>query len=434
MSEKGTHTGHGSARHRSERRFTAIDLFAGCGGLTSGLRAAGFEVLAAIENDPDAAATYEANHAHVKLYETDIRVVSPKRLLRALKLPPGETLDLVASCPPCQGFTRLTESGGRPDRRNGLVRQFLRFVRALRPKVCMLENVPGLLTTAKGKRYFNELRRGLEDAGYRASYGIVELADYGVPQFRKRLVLLAARGEAIPVPGPTHHDPARPGKSGQRPWNTVREAIGDFPKPPLRSAVRSGDAILRYEWHYSRDIARIVRRRLSHALSNGRGRTSLPPSLRLACHARRPDGYYDVYGVIDWDKPSPTITSGCTNASKGRFGHPRDPRPLTATEAAVLQTFPLSYKFKGSGLESVAAQIGNALPRRFAKVVGRAIIRRLRAYRDAATTVPPREVVVPSARGVEVVRTPSRRSRRDPCAHRRPTASRRTSRLVLARG
>lgn len=377
MTNTGTSAHQTNGRRRDQRRFTAIDLFAGCGGLTSGLRAAGFDVLAAIEKDPNAAETYRANHKSVKLYEKDIRQVSPKRVLRELGLPEGETVDLIAGCPPCQGFTRLTESSGRRDHRNGLVRQFLRFVRAIKPKICMLENVPGLVKTPKGKSYFRELRLGLEKAGYCLSYDVVELADYGVPQFRKRLVLLAARCEAIPIPDPTHRNPAHPGKSGQRPWKTVRDAIGDLPKPPLRSAVLSGEASPRYQWHYARDVADVVRRRLKHALGNDRRRSSLPPSLRLACHERRPDGYYDVYGVMDWDAPSPTITSGCTNASKGRFGHPAEARPVTATEAAILQTFPRSYKFKGSGLESVAAQIGNALPRRFAKVVGKAIVKRL---------------------------------------------------------
>jgi DNA (cytosine-5)-methyltransferase 1 len=361
---------------RSSGSLTAIDLFAGCGGLTSGLRAAGFEVLAAIEKDPDAARTYEANHSTVSLYESDIRLISPRAVLRALNLPPGKTLDLIAGCPPCQGFTRLTESSGRRDRRNGLVRQFLRFVREIKPKVCMLENVPGLVRTRKGKRYFNELVRGLEKIGYKITYQVVELADYGVPQFRKRLVLLAARRKAIPIPPPTHRDPARAGKSGRGAWRTVRNTIAGLPPPPLRSAVRAGEAVAPYKWHYSRDVAPIVRRRLAHALGNGGQRTSLPESLRLECHDQS-DGYFDVYGVMDWDRPSPTITSGCTNASKGRFGHPGEPRPLTGTEAALLQTFPLSYKLEGEGLESVAAQIGNALPRRFAKVVGRAIAKRL---------------------------------------------------------
>ena len=364
---------HGEAR----QRFTAIDLFAGCGSLTYGLRLAGFDVAAAIETDCDAAATYRANHPEVTLYETDIRLVLPERLLRAVNLPRGETVDLIAGCPPCQGFTRLTQAKGGRDRRNGLVRQFVRFIRSIRPKACVFENVPGLLTTPKGKRYFGELCRGLREAGYRITYEIVELADYGVPQFRKRLVLFGARGQEIPIPSPTHHDPKLSGKPHQRPWRTVRDAIGALPTPPLRSVVRSGSATPRHEWHYARDIDADVRRRLEHALKNGRSRISLPQSLRLPCHERRPDGYYDVYGVIDWERPSPTITSGCTNASKGRFGHPSEPRPITATEAALLQTLPLSYKFKGSGLESVAVQIGNALPQRFARVIGETIARHL---------------------------------------------------------
>jgi DNA (cytosine-5)-methyltransferase 1 len=374
MSRKSTKAGQSR-----RRKFTAVDLFAGCGGLTSGLRAAGFKVVAAIEQDADAAQTYRANNPQVNLYEKDIRQVTAAEVRRTLALSKGETLDLLAGCPPCQGFTRLTESSGRRDRRNALVREFLRFVRVLRPKVCMLENVPGLLRTQKGKRYFRELKSGLRKCGYHISYDVVELADYGVPQFRKRLVLIAARREAISIPRPTHRDPARPSDSHTQPWKTVRDAIGKMPKPPLRSSVRSGRAVPRYEWHYARNVAPLVKRRLEHALKNGRRRSALPKALRLKCHERRPDGYFDVYGVIDWDKPSPTITSGCTNASKGCFGHPRDARPLTAIEAARMQTFLLSHKFKGAGLESVARQIGNALPRRFAKVVGAAIATRLAA-------------------------------------------------------
>jgi DNA (cytosine-5)-methyltransferase 1 len=368
--------------------FTAIDLFAGCGGLTSGLRAAGFNVLAAVECDPDAAATYNANHPGVELYQNDIRLTSPKRLLRALNLPKGESLDLIAGCPPCQGFTRLTRSRGRRDRRNGLVRQFLRFVQVIKPKACMLENVPGLATTRKGRRYFNELRRGLKDAGYRVSWGIVELADYGVPQFRQRLVLIAARSREIPIPPPTHGASAGAGDRKKR-RRTVRDAIGGLRKPPLRSTIRERNVVPRYTWHYSRDIAPAVRRRLEHALRNGRRRTSLPPSLQLECHKRLSDGYHDVYGAMNWNEPSPTITSGCTNASKGCFGHPRDPRPLTAREAARLQTFPLSYKFMGSGLESVASQIGNALPPRFAKIVATAVVKHLTRCDAGAMTDDP---------------------------------------------
>lgn len=239
----------------------------------------------------------------------------------------------------------------------------------------MMENVPGLLT--RGKRYFRELEKGLKAAGYKVTYEVVELADYGVPQFRKRLVLLAALSGRIEIPKATHRDPADSKSSARQVWKTVRKAISTLPAPPLRSEVRARTASRRYKWHYARDLSSLVHRRLRHTIANGKDRTTLPPSLQLKCHKKQPDGHYDVYGVIDWDSPSPTITSGCTNASKGRFGHPTAPRPLTATEAALLQTFPRSYKFKGKGVESVARQIGNALPRRFAKVVGKAVIRQL---------------------------------------------------------
>jgi DNA (cytosine-5)-methyltransferase 1 len=241
----------------------------------------------------------------------------------------------------------------------------------------MLENVPGLQKTRKGKRYLDEVRGGLEKAGYRVSYDVVELADYGVPQFRKRFVLIGSRGRRISIPSPTHRDPKSKSTSRRRPWRTVSNAIAGLPTPPPRSMVKAGKAKAPYQWHYARDIAKVVQLRLTHAMRSGGSRASLPDSLRLTCHQRHPDGFHDVYGVMEWNKPSPTITSGCTNASKGRFGHPKQARPLTAVEAAALQTFPWTYKFKGSGLESVAAQIGNALPRRFAKIAGKAIIKRL---------------------------------------------------------
>ena len=350
------------------RQFTAIDLFAGCGGLSSGLKDAGFRVLAAVENDVDAAASYGANHPEVKLYDVDIRHVQPTRVLRELGLKRGQ-VDLVAGCPPCQGFTRLTEKRRRRDPRNLLVREFLRIVLALRPRACMLENVPGL--TRKGRRLFGELRRGLEAAGYHINYEVLELANYGVPQFRKRLVLFAGLHEEIPLPKPTHWNPDSAGS--RHPWRTVRDAIGFLRKPPTRSAVLLRAVKPEHPLHVARDIAPAVRKRLEHARKNGRSRSSLPASLALACHQRRSDGYSDVYGVMSWSSPSPTMTSGCTNASKGRFGHPRQPRPLTAREAALLQTFPVDYKFRGTNLDSVAAQIGNALPRRFAKVAARTI-------------------------------------------------------------
>lgn len=354
------------------KHSTAVDLFAGCGGLSTGLRQAGFNILAAVEKDPDAASSYQLNHPSTKVYQEDIRLLTTSRLLGDLSLSPGQ-LDLLAGCPPCQGFTRLTENSGRRDPRNRLVREYVRVCKILLPKVCMLENVPGLMT--RGKRYFKELTAELENLGYHLVYQVVEMADYGVPQLRKRLVLLGCRVGVLEIPPPTH---SREGKeSGRSVWKTVEEAIGHLPPPKLSSDIEPRRSVP--TWHTARSVSKEVKQRLEHAISNEGGRATLPANLRLACHARYPRGFFDVYGAMKWDEPAPTMTSGCTNASKGKFGHPAQPRPLTPREAALLQTFPRGYRFDGSGVESVARQIGNALPCRFAKILGRSILPALQA-------------------------------------------------------
>lgn len=360
---------------RQDPEVRAVDLFAGCGGMTVGLKSAGFRVVAAVEIDSDAAASYRANHKDVNLLRRDIRRISGRELLRTIGARRGQ-LDLLAGCPPCQGFTRLTEQSSRKDPRNLLINDFLRMAKALHPRVCMMENVPGLMS--RGRPLFDKLVNGLERQGYVVHHKIVQLADYGVPQLRKRLVVLASRGEPLDIPAPTHCKPAQTTKkvAGRRVWRTVRDAIQDLPFPPTRSSVISGNELPKYPWHYARDTSEKVLKRLKFATKHKQGRVKFPRALRLECHRKNPNGYFDVYGSMRWDAPSSTITSGCTNASKGRFGHPSFPRPITATEAALLQTFPISYRFVG-GLESVARQIGNALPARFASVMGRSIVRSL---------------------------------------------------------
>lgn len=347
----------------SQRRLTALDLFAGAGGMSCGLSKAGFDVLAAVELDADAAASYRANHPESRVYEKDIRTLRPATVLREIGLTKGE-LDLLAGCPPCQGFTRLTEKNGKRDPRNGLIRDYLRFVTGARPRFCVFENVPGL--QARGKTMFQELRSGLRRLGYAVDFRVVDMVDYGVPQFRRRLVLLASRDTEVSIPPSTHGD------ERANPWRTVKDALAVFPTAPLRSMVKAGLAQAPMPWHFARDQSVIVERRLSHALKS-KGRATLPADLQLECHKGKFDGYYDVYGAMSWDEPSPTMTSGCTNASKGRFGHPSEARPLTAAEAAALQTFPADYVFKGSGVESVARQVGNAVPVEFARVLGMAV-------------------------------------------------------------
>ena len=317
----------------------AIDLFCGCGGLTEGLRQAGFDVIGAIDNDPHAVATYRVNHPKTVIWATDITTVSPADVLNQLGLKQGE-LDLLAGCPPCQGFSVLSSKNGRHDQssdwRNDLIFDFLRFVVEMNPKAVMLENVPGLYTDAR----FLKVRQMLESLGYFNDARIVDAADYGVPQRRRRLVLIARR-DAIPAFAVTDPDS-----------KTVRSAIGTLAAPGF-----SGDSAHDIEEHRSERIQALIKA----IPTDGGSRSSLPSDQVLACH-KKVTGFKDVYGRMAWDGLAPTITTGCFNPSRGRFLHPEQNRAITLREAALLQSFPKSYLFPKFGKQVLARLIGNALP------------------------------------------------------------------------
>lgn len=333
----------------------AIDLFAGCGSLTAGLSSK-FRVLAAVEKDNDASESYSANHFNTKIYR-DILETSCSKIMSDLKLSIGE-LDLLAGCPPCQGFSSLGKRNIL-DSRNLLFRNYIDYVSNLEPKVCFFENVPGFMATP----YFRELISCLKE-NYFIDFKIVNMLDYGVPQSRKRLIILASRIRKIFIPDRTHVKKKR----------TVSDAISGLETPPFRSEIRFVKA--KIPWHYQRDISEKVRQRLQFGIDHGGNNISFPRELQLRCHLKNPGTYRDVYGVLSWDRPSGTITSGCTHASKGRFGHPEEPRAITAFEASLLQTFPKEYRFSG-GLESVSRQIGNAVPKRFATIIASTVAKHL---------------------------------------------------------
>ena len=336
------------------RSLTAVDLFAGCGGLTQGLKRAGYRVMAAIEIDERARQTYQMNHPEVWLAGADIRDADPRKLMRALKLRRGE-LDLLAGCPPCQGFSRIrkrNKTRAARDDRNALINEFGRFVGAFRPKLIMMENVPGLM------QHFRllDLVKMLESLGYVARVEVMDTADFGVPQRRQRLILAAARASAPRL--------ARPRKSRM----TVKDAISGLPAPG-----NSGDALHDIPENRSARVKEIIR-----AIPvNGGSRSDLPKRLQLRCHANT-RGFFDVYGRMSWKDVSPTITGGCHNPSKGRFLHPRQNRTITLREAALLQGFPKRYRFEPShGKEAIALMIGNALPPPFIAAHARALARQI---------------------------------------------------------
>lgn len=350
MSNKNTQTASEQTPSKVRAAFTAIDLFAGCGGLTCGLRRAKFNVIGALELNATAAKAYRMNHKDTRLKEADIRNVDAAEWMTELGLRPGQ-LDLLAGCPPCQGFSRLrTKNGARSNRdsRNRLLLEMVRLVEAFRPKTVMMENVPGLERRTIFKEFLRELRRH----GYSPQWEIHDVRKYGVPQRRRRLVLVAGRGFEVPFGAESKTE------------RTVRMAIGD-----LKPAGRSGDRLHDMPERRTTDM----KRRIALIPKDGGSRTDLPVEFHLECH-RYSDGFGDVYGRMAWDDVAPTITGGCFNPSKGRFLHPEENRNITMREAALLQTFPKSFRLPPRTTKTDAAQmIGNALPPEFVKCQAKAI-------------------------------------------------------------
>ena len=329
---------------KGARTLTAVDLFSGCGGLTLGLQLAGFRVIAGVELDALSVSTYKANHPNIQVFNKDIRTVDPAEILKDTGLQPGD-LDLLAGCPPCQGFstirTRRTVTAA-DDPRNELVAEFLRFATILQPRAVMLENVPGL-AAYEG---FLTVARELRALGFACKYDVFNAADFGVPQRRKRLVLLGTKKGMVSFP---KIDPRQ---------RTVRDAFAGLP-----AVGNSGDPLHDVTEQRTPRIVNL----LARIPNDGGSRASLPDSFQLECH-RECSGFRDVYGRMSWDAVAPTITTGCINPSKGRFLHPDLPRAITPREAALLQSFPRTYHFSlERGKYGAARLIGNAFPPEFAR-------------------------------------------------------------------
>ncbi|NTU46331.1 DNA cytosine methyltransferase [Candidatus Roizmanbacteria bacterium] len=335
-----------------------IDLFSGCGGSALGFQQAGFPIKVAVDIDNNASESFKINFPNCKVFSSDISYISGKELLDAGGFRNGNEAILIA-CPPCQGFSSARRNSQRlSDPRNKLIYEFLRVVEEIRPLAFVLENVPGL-ATGIGKPLFIQILQKLSELGYQTIYDVVNTADYGVPQRRKRLVLLGTNNAKIRLTFPckTNADPGT--ASDLPPWKSVREAIADLPK------INAGEKSPTDPIHCSASLADINLQRLRFTPWDGGDRTSWPEDLVLECH-KNADGHKDVYGRMRWDYPSPTMTGGCGMISKGRFGHPEQNRAISLREAARLQTFPDEFKFIGNFGE-IARQIGNAVPPLLAK-------------------------------------------------------------------
>jgi len=344
--------------------MNAVDFFCGGGGMTRGLLDAGICVLAGIDSNPDCRETYEKNN-HNTYIQCDICKLSPSQLVEMFpQLKENDNL-LLVGCAPCQPFSMLRkesfDENGKPipHKSVNLLTEFGRFVKELRPAHVMIENVPGL--NGKGKDVLNTFKTMLAEQGYQWNEKILYAKDYGVPQNRRRYVLIASRLFSPEIPKPTH------GKSAElQPYCTVRQAIEKYP------AINAGETHQFVPNHVCMNLSNLLMRRIMATPHDGGSRTDWPDNLVLKCH-KTFSGHTDVYGRMKWDAPSPTLTVKCFSLSNGRFGHPEQNRAISLREAAALQTFDDNYVFFGS-VQEIGRQIGNAVPVLLAKVLGSYIL------------------------------------------------------------
>jgi len=336
-----------------------IDFFCGCGGASKGFELAGFNVALGIDFDASAASSYRANFPNTKFIQDDIRNVRVKDV--AKMVPDWKSSELVfCACAPCQPFSSQNKTRSSSDKRRTLLSETKRFIRAFRPAFIFIENVPGIQSVKIDENGpFSDFLKFIKRFGYEYDFKIVSSEFYGVPQQRKRLVVLAKLNDKPMFPSYSHG-------VDEVAFATVRDYIGDL--PPLQA----GESDRVDPLHTAAIIQPINIKRLQHTPEGG-DRRDWPDELWLNCH-RKYDGHTDVYGRMSWDKPSKTLTTKCTSISNGRFGHPdvTQHRAITFREAACLQTFPKGFQFIGSRV-SKSKQIGNAVPvllaQRFAEAI-----------------------------------------------------------------
>lgn len=345
---------------------TVIDLFSGCGGLSWGLGKIGFQQLAAIDNWSVALRTFKHNHPESLVIDDDIRDVSPELLLESIGKERGE-VDLVAGGPPCQGFSKNVPASYRylEDERNQLFREYMRFVEVILPKAVMMENVAELYN-AYGGTVRDEIINWLHRLGYATDVRVVTASNYGVPQKRRRFILLASRTGYTPFIPTVVASPV-----------SAWEAISDLPQlengerfptetnpnPPENEYQRWARSATDMVYNHESAPLRPKQLERYESLAPGEGIKNLPD------HLRPKSGYSGAYGRLDFSNPAPTITRWVFHPGSGRYGHPREFRIITMREAARLQGFTDDFEFLGSKNE-IAGQIGNAVPPRLVFELG----------------------------------------------------------------
>jgi DNA-methyltransferase (dcm) len=349
-----------------------VDLFCGVGGLTKGLELSGLNVVAGLDFDETCKYAYETNNDAL-FFHRDITTVTGDELR---ELFPDNHIRVLVGCAPCQPFSKLTQRYRKEEKEKGregdqwqsdnkwrLLYSFAELVREILPAVVSMENVPEL----RNEQVFLDFVNTLIGLGYQVNYQVVFCPDYGVPQNRKRLVLLASRLGAIELIAPTH-TPEN--------YRTVRDVIGEL--PPIEDGLPNTQDPL----HNAAKLSKTNKKRIRQSVQGGTWH-DWDDDLRLKCHKKETGHTYaSIYGRMCWEKPSPTITTQFFGYGNGRFGHPEQNRALSMREGALLQSFPPDYRFYDYesvvSRKEVGVHIGNAVPVELGRAIGLTIANHLR--------------------------------------------------------
>jgi len=337
-----------------------FDFFAGCGGTSKGFEKAGLDLVFALDNDSDAARTFKSNFPNIFFLNKDItkvKIIEIKSIVNLCKKSPL----LFCGCAPCQPFTKQKTNKLANDLRINLLGEFQRFVEEYLPEYIFIENVPGMQNLIKKGGPFQKFTRFLKKKKYFFDYKVISSQSYSVPQRRKRLVLIASTLDKIKLPDEINNP-----EKGLKDYSTIREWISDL--PPIEVGTEHSSI----PNHRSARLSNINLERIK-ATPEGGNRLNWPKRLWLKCHLNGYKGHTDVYGRMKWDEPATGLTTRCISLSNGRFGHPDQNRAISVREAASIQTFPRDFIFYGS-LNSMARQIGNAVPVKLAEVFGNHIL------------------------------------------------------------
>ncbi len=340
-------------------KASAIDLFCGIGGLSYGLKSAGISVVAGLDIDASCQFIFEQN-VLADFIQKDIAKVRGTELSERYWSDSGQ-VRILAGCAPCQPFSPHSNKvkNKKRSRRWRLISEFKRLVGEMKPDIVTMENVPNLAKQAIFKRFV----AFLEQQGYFVSHSLIYCPNYGIPQKRRRLVLLASKHGSITLIPETHT---------KNNYATLREAIEHLPP------VAAGEICASDPFHRTTKLSAMNLRRIKASKPNGTW-LDWPDELKLKCHKKKTGKTYKaVYGRMAWDEPSSTITTQFYNYGTGRFGHPTQDRAITLREAALLQTFPSDYRFyeheQDIAIKRIGVYIGNAVPVVLGAVIGKSIV------------------------------------------------------------